>query len=366
MLFFNFGKPNVRKLAENKDVDRLIKAIRHSEKAIRQNAVAALGDIGDVRSVAPLIFLLQKMDYIRCYFPSVTATNAALGEITADIESVIDIIERLAFAPRLRSGFASDPDFNPIFPIITYREWNTIREIAAVALGKIGDSRAVDPLIVMLKDPTRGRTTSCGHLKRIDNPQMVELLITAIQQSECQVRTAAAEALGRIGDSQAVALLGAACSDPNLTVCRAAAKALGAIGDPKAVPTLLAALHAADFQLREAAAAALGEIGDDRAVEPLITAFQDAELHVYEAAGTALAKIGNKAVEPLIMALGHPDKYVRLAADQTLGKIGDKRAMVPLSTLLADPMEPCTQHCWQSPDTTERYLPKPYPYHKQA
>ena len=46
MLFFNWERPNVRKLAANKDVNGLIKATRHSDKAIRQDAVAALGDIG--------------------------------------------------------------------------------------------------------------------------------------------------------------------------------------------------------------------------------------------------------------------------------------------------------------------------------
>jgi hypothetical protein len=55
------------------------------------------------------------------------------------------------------------------------------------------------------------------------------------------------------------------------------------------------------------------------------------DMSVYWPAAEALGEIGDKrAVEPLIKALGYEDEYVRKSAAEALGKIGDARAVEPL------------------------------------
>ena len=108
----------------------------------------------------------------------------------------------------------------------------------------------------------------------------IEGLIEALGQNEDKdVRSSAAVALGKIGDTRAVEPLIAALGDQNEVVRRGGAMALGKISDrwqiPPAVEPLIVALGDEDKWVRRWAAVALGEIGDTRAVEPLIVALGD-------------------------------------------------------------------------------------------
>jgi HEAT repeat protein len=132
------------------------------------------------------------------------------------------------------------------------------------------------------------RAKAAEALGRFGDPRVVELLILALRDPEEGVRAAAAEALGRLGDAQAVEPLILALRDPDVRVRAAAAEALGRLGDPRAVEPLILALRDPDVGVRAKAAEALGRLGDPRAVEPLIEAQADQEMSVWMAATIAL------------------------------------------------------------------------------
>jgi HEAT repeat protein len=177
--------------------------------------------------------------------------------------------------------------------------------------------------------------------------------------------TSVAEALGKIGDARAVeplidVLKG--CPWYESVMAGSVARALGQIGDARAVEPLIAALEDGKEHLRKAAAWALCQIGDARAVEPLIAALNDRDPGVRETAAAALharawspdrgesgaaywaatgewdkcIQIGAPAVEPLIAALEDGNKNAREAAAEALGQIGDARAVLPLVTAIED------------------------------
>jgi HEAT repeat protein len=75
------------------------------------------------------------------------------------------------------------------------------------------------------------------------------------------VREAAAWALRRIGDKRAVEPLIQALRDEDHDVRRAAAEALGTIGDPRAVEPLIRALRDENWEVRKAAVEALDKLG---------------------------------------------------------------------------------------------------------
>ncbi|MCK4647896.1 HEAT repeat domain-containing protein [bacterium] len=103
---------------------------------------------------------------------------------------------------------------------------------AATALGIIGDSRAVEPLIEFLKYSKR------DHL-----------------------RSEIAEALGRIGDKKATpALIETLLNDSYHHTRCAAARALGIIGDKRAIPALEKALKDEYYYTRWRAAEALKKL----------------------------------------------------------------------------------------------------------
>lgn len=187
-------------------------------------------------------------------------------------------------------------------------KYNTPQGEAAKALGRIGNERAVEPLI------------------------------RALNHGNENVRECAAKVLWDIKDLRAIEpLIQALKLDPyNWRVERNAVDTLRKIGEP-AVEPLIRALKHKDVYVRENAAKALGMIRDERAVEPLIrVVLEDVDWEDRRMAAKALVKIGKPSVELLIPALKDWDKDVREIAAEALGEIGDKRAVQPLIHALKD------------------------------
>jgi len=213
-----------------------------------------------------------------------------------------------------------------------------IRWRAARALGEIGDVRAVEPLAKALGDSDKVRRYATEALGRISDSRVVEPLIEALVDSKNQVRRYAAEALGRTGDLRAVEpLIKALEVDSNEYARRYAAEALGEIGDPRAVKSLINALADGGEFVRRYAVEALGRIGDLRAIEPLIKALEvDSNEYARRYVAKALGEIGDlSAVEPLIKALDeNSSEYVRRYIVKALGEIGNPRAVETLIEIL--------------------------------
>ena len=222
------------------------------------------------------------------------------------------------------------------------KDWH-VRQAAAEALGKIGDARAVEPLVAALKDQdSNARQGAAEALGRIGDARAVEPLIAALKEGagvgrvaalNSNARQAAAGALGQIGDARAVEPLIAALRDQDqyTGLRKAAVGALGRIGDARAVEPLIAVLRDPGEEMCKAAAEALGQIGAP-AVEPLIAVLEPGT--AVEHAKRALGQIGAPAVEPLIAVLGVGG--LRTAAVDALGRIGDARAVEPLIAALKD------------------------------
>lgn len=201
--------------------------------------------------------------------------------------------------------------------------------VAAEALGKIGDARAVGPLTQALQ--AEGRTVvekAAKALGEIGKPAVAPL-IQALGDKAWLVRLGVAEALGETGDTRAVEPLTRALKDKVWFVRRAAAGSLGKIGDTRAVESLIEALEDdKDRNVRLSVIWALGGIRDTRAVEPLIKALRYKDMTVRLEAIRVLGTMGDiRAVEPLIKALGH--EGLRREAVKALGEIGEP-AVEPL------------------------------------
>ena len=110
-------------------------------------------------------------------------------------------------------------DVEGLIKALQYKKDNSVRRNAAWALERIGDERAVEPLIQALKDDV------------------------------AFVREEAARALGEIGDARAVEPLIQAISDENISNKVEATKAILAIGKPALEP-LAKAFTGKDKDLR--------------------------------------------------------------------------------------------------------------------
>jgi len=95
-------------------------------------------------------------------------------------------------------------DVNGLIKALSYQDDHNIRLSAASALGKVGDPRAANPLIVALDDRRRVREVAALALGEIGDLSAVEPLITALDDENWEVRCTAAKALGKIGDKLAI------------------------------------------------------------------------------------------------------------------------------------------------------------------
>jgi len=210
------------------------------------------------------------------------------------------------------------------------------RSGAADALGKIGDPRAVQPLIETLKTDTPAvQRVAIGAIALIAAPAGEAALIEAIKDknADAEARLQAASGLGKIGSPAAIETLITALNDPDLKMRSAAVAALAHAGrptlngptQPQALQALISALSNSAENIRTGAANALTRVAAPEADSALIAALknQDNDSNLRGAAATALGFPRNKvAVPALIAALSDQDGDVRDVAQAALVQIG--------------------------------------------
>lgn len=181
--------------------------------------------------------------------------------------------------------------------------------------------------------------------------------IDQLQTAEDFKRERVIIALGAIGDPRAIKPLVSALSDSRYAKHRGLiAEALRKIGGPDVVDPLINLLRVKNWNHRIVAAEALGDVGDARAIEPLLFAMshhndlrpseiaQDASCpsgtdvskqvewgrHDFvRIAAVALGKIpeSQNYLKTYAVLLGHGDKIEKIGAILTMGNIGDRAAI---------------------------------------
>jgi HEAT repeat protein len=241
---------------------------------------------------------------------------------------------------------------------LSYKKDDTVRRAAALALGAIGGTEAVGPLIAALKDGNSAvRRCAASELGDIGDARAFEPLISRLSDSDRSVGHAAARALAKIDAERAVDPIARLLEDRDCDTRIAAAEVLGEMRHPRAAEPLIAAIeHATGVRsdggrtlhhgwhphrqaaeaVRRAATRALSLIGEP-ALEPLLAACSHRDQDVRQAATGLLGRIGGeRAVEALIGALKNDSKHVRMAAVQALARVGGQRAVESLGLLLKD------------------------------
>ena len=117
------------------------------------------------------------------------------------------------------------------------------------------------------------------------------IIIDFLSSSDKSVRQIAAEALGIVGNAKTVEPLVKLLGDSDKVVRQTALDSLEKLGKP-AVPQLIKALE--DVKIRKYVARALGEIGDKQAIIPLSKIIDVEEWDTQGAVSAALKKLGHK------------------------------------------------------------------------
>lgn len=222
--------------------------LNHPDRAIRGRAAISLGD--DVGALQALLQALR------------TESDVFVREdITWSLVRMGDV----ALLPLIHLLFDANA---------------AIRHHAAHTLGKIGDARAVDALILTLQDGDRAVILKAVlALGQIGDDRAVPALIDLLGSEDDAIRATLTDVLEGFGESAAAPLIGA-MGDERWQAREQAAEILGILGSRESESAMIAALHDTHWQVRFAAANVLGQLGGKNARMALQGALEDADQRV--------------------------------------------------------------------------------------
>ena len=199
--------------------------------------------------------------------------------------------------------------FPSLIELLGHSDMHT-RAIAASALGKLGSTEPVDPLVELFKDRNAGIRDTSRPQEHIQTDRDREANPDCLNALD---RAWAAEALGRLGDMRAFQPLMNAADDPIGGVRACAVGALGALGDSRAYDRFIAALRDEDEGVRYRAVISLGKLGDIRAVEHIMGVVCDESRSVRRASAD-VGQVPGRGVR-----VRHPDCTAQAAVDCVSG-----------------------------------------------
>ncbi|MDK2940067.1 MAG: hypothetical protein PWQ51_2232, partial [Methanolobus sp.] len=210
-------------------------------------------------------------------------------------------------------------------------ETDRTRKNAVYMLGETRNNRAAKPLariLVNTEESESLRRAAARTLGNVGNEKDTYLLIRMLDSEDLDVAILSAESLGKIGDPKAVAPLMEIVADNNISVDfrKYAIISLGDIGDERAIELLIYTLKNGEESLASAAATSLGEIGDERAIEPLTNALEDKRYTVTLRAAESLQKMNVPITDIVIDNLNNRNVDVRDNSATLLGDIKAKNA----------------------------------------
>lgn len=320
---------------------RLVSLLEDADADVRQQAVWALGSLGDARAVGHLVNLLG--DSI-LKFPAAVAisrmshnpeiSEAALRAVRSqEIENLL--IEAL------HDGDAS------------------VREAAAWVMGTTGNGLFVAPLMTALaQEEVYSEAPMVEALGKIDDPRATATLIRLIRHPDAEVRLSAVRALKESKRAGTIPALEEALDDDAEEVRRAALAVLDGQASSGSMVESIAWMVLDQREataVRKKAMGELGKTGKPVAVEPLMRVlFSEEEQSLRNAASKALRAMtpdvlanGLKSADgpwtsPVLPpndiadALCSEDWKVRMNAVQELGKLKDLRFGLTFLELIED------------------------------
>lgn len=292
---------NIKNLETNRKVTQLIILLKnHKSKFVMERAIRALGMIKDPHSIAPLISTFEDSEIVshaavwalnKIGAPAIEPLIAALNESSKkgkyaaetlgkikDLRAIKPLIDCFSASTKVSKAAIwalaeiGGPAVEPL--IDSLYDYKKLR-YAAETLGKIGDSRAIEPLIHAFKRNLYSKELSTVIARALEklawNPPKNRL---------------GAQYYISLGEWDKVVDIGAPAINPIISYLEnlnnlnnldgsLATKALGEINDPNAVDHLILHLHHESHFVRANITRVLGNIGDFRAVEPLITILDD-------------------------------------------------------------------------------------------
>jgi len=216
-----------------------------------------------------------------------------------------------------------------------------LQHAAIVALGRIGDTRAVPELLKMLDSQQELLVAIASALARIGDHRALDGLLELLAHPDVTVRMAAIGAINSLGHPDLENRVSALLYDPNPLKRESATHIAGYFGYQSCANRLFELCQDPDENVQHAAVKAIAYLDDPRVADTLLSVLAQGKPHLRAAAVKGFAHLPHgQAVVALLPTLNDPDAWVRYYAAQTLGKIAAPEGLEPLAGLAASDPAP--------------------------
>jgi len=323
----------------------LCSALDHvATKVHRRYIIRALGGIRHSASVLPLLNNLSSSYHV-VRRETIRAVSGFGDEVVDDLLTFLQV---------------NDVPLDALLREAREQPNKRLRLRAVRSLGELKHPGAIKPLKKLMDDPDRdivyavqeamskialaawARNGAVIALGNIGNHKAVPALITTLADRSENVRGESARALGKLGDMAAVSwLIGLLENDENQAVRREGAAALHSIGvqSPEVAAAFRKALGDPFWEVRVEAARGLGRSDDPESVGALMCALEDESYTVIRSAEHALGNLGAPALPRLFAAAAGSDSRCRVAALRALQSMVAKELRPEVEALAAAPEE---------------------------
>lgn len=326
-----------RQLADGKSVEQMIEAITALGKTHKAAAYPPLGALFDVRRNSPrvsqaLVRAFIRLKDKRAEEPLLKAWDY-LGSMRLELGDdglpphLVALRESVAEALGVCGGRAAG---DALLEALSDQD-RVVAENAARGLGRLGDKRAVGPLIDLLSRGGGVGQAAFEALADIGDPRAEAAVEQALGNQDMPSRAEAAYALARVSKRKRAKALDALERIENDQRVEAAARSLAAyyllkLDERGGLEYLTRELEKGTTARRSLAAQLLGQSGSERAAAPLIDGLRSEDPAARELCVRALGALGgSRAVSPLRQRL-HEDANlsVRAAAREELEDLGER------------------------------------------
>ena len=321
----------------------LLQALNDTDKEVRVNVVAALGQ---VRNIDELVQALNDAEKEVRVQAAATLGQVAIIYMDVTVESLIQATNDTE--KEVRDSAATSLEYivrDCLLNEAIKREYGSFGVVSADdrVEAKRERKELIARLVKICNFAKEAKTSELAIEMLVRAWNEPENLITEIADEEIDIekdvdisilRYTVGDVLGLIGE---VDPLIQASGDADRFVRRSAIQGLIISGDPKTEAVFVKALNDDDPPVRCYAVEGLSKIGSPGVVELLTQVLGDTSSDVRRDVVLGLERIGNEQViEPLIRALIDTDTKVRVAAVVALGNIGGDRAVKALAGMLRD------------------------------
>jgi len=198
-----------------------------------------------------------------------------------------------------------------------------IRYAAVIALGRIGDPKAVPALVKTLSRDPELTVVAAGALAKIGDRQAYTALLGLMGHPQTAVRQAVISALNSLGHPQMPQDMNRLMGDADPRVRESAVKIAGYFGFVECIPALLKRCRDSHEGVRRAVVEHLPYLEEESADGEVISALHNETPKVRVSAAKAMAHLGREiARAPLMAALEDKDQWVRFFAVRSVSRHG--------------------------------------------